>query len=237
MSNQLTYAVIVHILALGHSSPPPLTHRSPPSFIQTTYPPIDPKSLPYFHPIDIRRIPTIAEHEVYNQLISLKISKASPRNNLPKRLIKEFAVEIAGPLAYIYNISIIKGILPSIWKLGNIIPLPKKNPISDLGDIRPITLTPDFGKVFEHFLAKWIMSDVVNNIDKFQYGNIKGCSTSHYLIKLLDDVYKGIDKPNNLALITLVDFRKAFDLVDHSVAIRELFSLGCRYSLLPFVIF
>ena len=80
------------------------------------------------------------------------------------------------------------------------------------------------------------MSDVVHNIDKFQYGNIKGCSTSHYLIKLLDDVYKGIDTPNNLAVITLVDFRKAFDLVDHSVAIRELFALGCRYSILPVVI-
>ena len=62
---------------------------------------------------------------------------------------------------------------------------------------------------------------------------MKGSSTSHYLIKLLNE---GLDKPNNIAILTLIDFRKAFDLVDHSVAVRELFALGCRISLLPIAI-
>ena len=61
-------------------------------------------------------------------------------------------------------------------------------------------------------------------------------STSHYLIKLLDFVLKGIDQRDNLAVISLIDFKKAFDLVDHSVAIRELFVLGCRPELIPVII-
>ena len=90
-----------------------------------------------------------------------------------------------------------------------------------------------FSKVFEHFVSKWVLADITNNIDMYQYGNLKGSSTSHYLIKLLDSVLKGLEKPQNVAVITLLDFRKAFDLVDHGIAIRELFNLGCRNSLIP----
>ena len=114
-------------------------------------------------------------------------------------------------------------------------PLAKKIPITEMGDIRPISLTPDFGKTFEYFLSRWIMTDIKANIDPDQYGNLRGSSTSHYLVKLLDYVLKGLEKPNTLAVITLIDFKKAFDLVDHSVAVRELYLMGCRPELLPVI--
>ena len=40
---------------------------------------------------------------------------------------------------------------------------------------------------------------------------------------------------HNIAALILVDFKKAFDYVDHNVVIPELLSMGCRASILPFI--
>ena len=104
-----------------------------------------------------------------------------------------------------------------------------------MGDMRPVSLTSDLGKILEGFIAKIILSDIRGNIDERQYGNLKGSSTSHYLIYLLDEVLKGLDQPDTIASLVLVDFRKAFDYVDHTTAITDLIEMGCRSSLIPFV--
>ena len=107
--------------------------------------------------------------------------------------------------------------------------------VNELGELRPVSLTPDLGKILERLVSRTIMADIRASIDERQYGNMKGRSTSHYLIFLLDELHKGLDKPQNIAALILVDFKKAFDHVDHNIAINELLSMGCRASLIPFV--
>ena len=111
----------------------------------------------------------------------------------------------------------------------------RKNRV-EFGDLRPLPLTADFGKILEGFAASMILEDIAPNIDFLQYGNLKGSSTSHYLIKMLDIISKGLEKPKHIAQLVLINFKKAFVYVDHTVAIRELFLLGCRPSLLPFIV-
>ena len=48
-------------------------------------------------------------------------------------------------------------------------------------------------------------------------------------------MYKGLDGRHNIAALILVDFKKAFDYVDHNIAITELLSMGCRASIIPFL--
>ena len=104
-----------------------------------------------------------------------------------------------------------------------------------MSDLRPLSLTPDLGKILEGFVAQLILNDIRDNIDPHQYGNLKGSSTTHCIIKILNSILKGLDCTKTLAQIVLIDFKKAFDFVDHTIAIRELFLLGCRPSLLSFV--
>lgn len=59
--------------------------------------------------------------------------------------------------------------------------------------------------------------------DQSKYGNLRGISTIQYLVHLLATVLKGIDKLKHIAQIVLVDVKKAFDYIDHTVAVRELF--------------
>ena len=201
--------------------------------ICTFYPSINLCELPAFLPIN--DTPKVDRIQVYKELLKLNVNKASPPGSLPKRLIKEFAYELSLPVTHIYNLSL-ASMYPFLWKNATICPLEKKKILESLGDLRPLSLTDDFGKILEGFAASMILEDISGNIDPLQYGNLKGSSTSHYLIMLLDIILKGLEKPKHIAQLVLIDFKKAFDYVDHTVAIRELFLLGCRPSLLPFVI-
>ena len=128
------------------------------------------------------------------------------------------------------------GTFPDLWKRATITPLPKVKLVQELGELRPVSLTPALGKVLEKSVAEMVVSDIRANLDNRQYGNLKGCSTTHYLVYLLDCILKGLDdlKPT-IVTILLVDFQKAFDFVDHTVALTQLYLLGCRPALLSFI--
>ena len=201
--------------------------------ICTEHPSIDTNKLPAFIPANQHS--DIDRMTVFKKLNSIKLTKASPPDDLPKRLIKEFAYELSKPLTHVFNISVKYGIFPECWKVATIIPLPKVKIVEELGELRPVSLTPVLGKVLEGMVADTIMGDILPEVDERQYGNLRGRSTTHYLIYITDLILRGIDEMHNMASLILIDFRKAFDFVDHSTAVTKLYLMGCRSELLPFV--
>ena len=101
--------------------------------------------------------------------------------------------------------------------------------------MRPISLTDIFAKVAEGFIAKWVVQDIQDSVDINQFGNIQGVSTANYLLNLMDVLFQGADKPKNIGTVVLTDFSKAFDLVNHSVAIQKLIHLGVRGTIVPWI--
>ncbi len=87
------------------------------------------------------------------------------------------------------------------------------------------------GRIFHH----WLMDDIELQIDDGQFGNRKGSSTTHYLVKLVDEVLKHNDLPKSLSRIIITDFGKAFDRGDHIIAIPKLLDMGTRPALLPWI--
>ena len=112
-------------------------------------------------------------------------SKAGHPFDLPVRLIREFAYELANPLAHLFNACLSDGTFPGVWKTATVVPIPKEKSISSFDQLRPISLTPIFARVFESFVAKWILEDISSKLDPKQYGNVKGSSTVHYLVDML----------------------------------------------------
>ena len=84
----------------------------------------------------------------------------------------------------------------------------------------------------ESFIAKWLLEDISKYIDPHQYGNRPGLSTSHYLIKLLHNIFENCERPKSMSTFICTDFSKAFDLLDHNILIRKLIDLNVR----PFII-
>ena len=142
-------------------------------------------------------------------------------DDLPARILKEFAYELSIPVT-----NIIK---------ANIIPVPKIKPPT-LRKLRPISLTPLLAKLAESFICKWIMNSIGTKLDTRQFGNPKGISTTHCIIDIYHHLVTGANKPNNVSTLILIDFSKAFDSIDHQVAIKSLLELGVSSSVVKWVV-
>ena len=66
--------------------------------------------------------------------------KAQGSDNVPCRILKEFAYELAEPVTTILDASLASGIVPAIWKGSNITPIRKIQSPTNEGDFRPISL-------------------------------------------------------------------------------------------------
>ena len=59
-----------------------------------------------------------------------------------------------------------------------------------------------------------------------QFGCVHNRSTTHALLKVMHEIFVASDCSENISRILFVDFRKAFDLIDHNVFFNKLLSSG-----------
>ena len=156
--------------------------------------------------------------------------------DFPTQLLKEFTVELALPFSDIINCALKTGTFPDAFKISEIIPIPKEKPPRGLKDLRPISKTPIGGKILEKMIISELEKDMKPTFnDPTQYGNTKGSSTTHYLIKLTNEAYLSNDIGLATTAIT-IDYSKAFDLVDHTILINKLIEIGVRGKVINLII-
>ena len=71
--------------------------------------------------------------------------------------------------------------------------------------------------MLEGFVYKWIWETVKQKIDSNQFGGVPSSSTVDALVSLYHEWTKQTDNPSNYVCILLIDYRKAFDHIDHSI--------------------
>ena len=117
--------------------------------------------------------------------------------------------------------------------MANIIPLTKSNPPASIHkDIRPISLTPIAAKVFESIVMEWVDNTIVSNVDPKQYGGLAGTSTTDALVEMTHKWYEATDTLNTYVRIVLLDFSKAFDLINHNISLEKLQAFGISAPIL-----
>ena len=177
----------------------------------------------------------ISEAETLKLLRKFSKKSLGP-NDFPKKLLAEFAEELALPYRDITKCALKSGIFPDAFKISEIVPIPKENPPRALKDLRPISKTPIGGKILEKWFIYQLNYDTKDTLhDPTQFGNSQGCSATHYLIKLTDQAFKSTDKGHATTAIT-IDYSKAFDLVDHSTLIHKLIELKVKGKLIKLII-
>ncbi|CAB3981174.1 Hypothetical predicted protein [Paramuricea clavata] len=83
---------------------------------------------------------TLSPDDVAAALHGLDINKATGPDEIPPRILKECAHQIAPSLCLLFKQSLRHGSLPEKWKLANIIPVHKKGDISNVENYRPNSL-------------------------------------------------------------------------------------------------
>jgi len=179
--------------------------------------------------------PQLQTWEIYDDLRKLSASKAGGPDGISPRILKEFAYELSRPVSDIINASLSQSKIPTQWKEANIIPIPKQSPPT-IDKLRPVSLTSCLAKVAERRVCKWITDQIQPNIDSRQYGNQKGVSTTHCLIDVYHHMVSGVEKQGNVSTLVLTDFSKAFDLIDHKIAVTKLLNLEVSPILVQWVV-
>ena len=74
----------------------------------------------------------VTEERVLKMLSKLHLRKASGPDNVPNWLLKEYSDILALPITQILNTFFKEQRLPTIWKMADVTPLPKKKPVLNL---------------------------------------------------------------------------------------------------------
>ena len=95
----------------------------------------------------------------------------------------------------------------------------------------------NLNKVMEKLVCPLVVEDMKSSLDKSQFANQPGLSTQHYLIKLMDRILSVTDncsKGECVAVLgTLIDWKKAFPMQDHTLGVKSFIRNGVRASLIP----
>ena len=86
-------------------------------------------------------------------------------------------------------------------------------------DLRPISLTPVLSKVLESFVYVRMMDHIAEAIDKNQSGALKGSSTVHALLRLVNNLHaKSDDRVScKIICILLIDYSTSFDQINPNI--------------------
>ena len=76
--------------------------------------------------------------QIQKILSGLDANKASGRDNLSSRILKECATVLAPSLILLFEMSFASGQIPVQWKQGNLVPVHKKGDKSQVSNYRPI---------------------------------------------------------------------------------------------------
>ena len=168
-------------------------------------------------------IPSITCDQVVPFISRLDTSKATGIDGLGPRIIKLAAHVIAPSITKLINRSIITGIFPSQLKLTKVFPIYKGGTKSDPSNYRPISILPTISKIFEKHINHHLMGylNKYKLIHESQSGFRQKHSCQTALVKLIDHWTACIDKGDIIGTL-FVDFRKVFDVVDHSILINKL---------------
>ena len=122
-------------------------------------------------------------------------------------------------------------VFPDIWKLARVTPIFKSGAKNDASNYMPISVISIFSRMLERLVHDQLFDFLKANkkLTCNQSAFQKLCSTITSLITGTDYWYENMDS-RKINLTLFLDFKKAFDTVDHSVLMKKLRAYGIRGS-------
>ena len=177
----------------------------------------------------------ITEEALLQEIKNISVHKSSGLE-LPSYFLKICFELVSIRLLVIMNKSLHTGYFPIKWRRAIIVPIPKINIPDEIGDLRPIALTPLPGKMLERFVHTQLLAHLNrhNILTEFQNGFRKNHSTIDTIFKFTTDLQ--LNKNNKLNTLALyIDFKKAFDTVNHKLLLGKLKDMQIKDNVLNWI--
>jgi hypothetical protein len=167
-------------------------------------------------------------NEIKSIIYSLK--ESSPGwDNITASCLKSNYEVLSPILAHLVNLSLTQGFFPHELKVARVVPLFKSDDPTFFTNYRPVSILSVISKIFERVmhtrLSKYINDN--NILHKFQFGFREGYNTSLALVTLVDRISSAVHN-NEFVLGLFLDFKKAFDTINHEGLLAKLNKYGIR---------
>jgi hypothetical protein len=172
------------------------------------------------------------EH-VRNILSEIKPKNSYGYDNIPMRILKDGATQLARPFHKLMGLIYSTKTIPNQWKVARILPLHKKGAKTDFKNYRPISNLCVSTKIFEKCILKRIET-LAEQGDLFtdkQHGFRKGRSTVSAARVLQREIARAMDDNNYVAVASL-DLSSAFDVVNIDLLLTRLAVMGLPKDIL-----
>ena len=174
--------------------------------ISDEFSPLEPSDIPAtYH----RDLPLLSPANVQQMLLKAKKPSSMVPGDIFPALINRCSGLLAWPLSAIYNNIILSYRWPTHWKREYVTLIPKKSKPAGFPDLRNISCTNFFSKVFEKYVQTCLKEEI--QMKSNQYGGVKGCSTTHMIIDILQEVCENAEDYRSATVLCAIDYAKAFN--------------------------
>ena len=150
-------------------------------------------------------------------------------NPCPVRIFKKFKEFFSYILSDMINLAFQSGTFPCSLKSAIVTPVFKNGVKSDPSNYRPISVTSFISKIFEKLILNRLINFLNSNsvLSPRQFGFTKNRSTKDALTTLTENLYDSLNS-NEVTISIFIDYKKAFDTINHSILLRKLQLYGIR---------
>ena len=176
--------------------------------------------------------------EVFNEICTEEVKKIIMESKpttcgsdpIPSTVVKHHLNILLPIITRIINWSLRTGSFHKVWKRSIITPLQKKvGQDTEYTNYRPVNNLPFLSKITEKAMILQLNQylETYCPLPDTVCAYTKNLSTDHAILKLLDTIYKNMDK-QCVTLVTAIDLSATFDMVNHSLLLKV---LNQRYSI------